>query len=688
MFRIKTCIFLFIAMFSSLFAVDFPLEYRCAMSNTTSNQIQGELKITNNSGSSINLSELTAQYYYTKEGTASENGFVDYGAIEGSTYRQVAQYGTITFNSDHFEVGFTSAAGTLAAGDRLIVQYRVSKSDWSNYDQSNDASFDASYTALAPYTAITVNGGGVVTVTTTVTGYAKDVTSGAAIANASVKVGSVSATTNSQGYFSLVAEVADNSIIVEISKSGYADYNKPFGQISVDALEINAVLLAVDKVVTISPSNSGGNSITTTDGATVSFPQMNSIGENLVVAVTSYDVSTAEADAAPGDYSAINSEGEERVLISQGMLDVNITGASTGNEYSLQGHGPFQITIPISGDPALASETIDLWHYDVASGKWIEEGYAVKVGNAYQGTVTHFSTWNSDIEKKDNLCISGDIIDTQYGQTGDRYTIRLSAWGYNRTYTQYNPDLNFQVYNLPQDADITISVVNNRTGASAESTFHSGTTNYTCADPFDAGDYVLEPITVDLPVNQDAWVSDYNNADISTNKPFRDERDNNYGASPSIVAEAWSANGPHDINLGIRRTFIDFDLTTIPSDAQILSATLTLKNADNRVNGSGSNATFIQLVNSAWQENVITWNNQVTTTTVDRISVANFGNTDDDYIVDMTDFAQDWHTNPANNFGFMIRLQSETIWAWIRYASSEHADSSLRPVLAVTYINQ
>jgi hypothetical protein len=39
---------------------------------------------------------------------------------------------------------------------RHQIQVRVNKSDWSAYDQSNDYSFDASYTSFTEYNKITI----------------------------------------------------------------------------------------------------------------------------------------------------------------------------------------------------------------------------------------------------------------------------------------------------------------------------------------------------------------------------------------------------------------------------------------------------------------------------------------------------------------------------------------------------
>jgi pectate lyase len=53
------------------------------------------------------------------------------------------------------EVGFTSAAGTLAVGASVEVKARIWKSDWSDFTQNDDYSFNASATSYVDWTKVT-----------------------------------------------------------------------------------------------------------------------------------------------------------------------------------------------------------------------------------------------------------------------------------------------------------------------------------------------------------------------------------------------------------------------------------------------------------------------------------------------------------------------------------------------------
>ena len=61
-------------------------------------------------------------------------------------------------NADHYlELTFSAAAGTLAPyADTGDIQARINKTDWSNYTQTNDYSFDATKTAYADWNKVTL----------------------------------------------------------------------------------------------------------------------------------------------------------------------------------------------------------------------------------------------------------------------------------------------------------------------------------------------------------------------------------------------------------------------------------------------------------------------------------------------------------------------------------------------------
>ena len=178
--------------------------------------------------------------------------------------------------------------------------------------------------------------------------------------------------------------------------------------------------------------------------------------------------------------------------------------------------------------------------------------------------------------------------------------------------------------------------------------------------------------------------------------------DMNFGNEPEIAAVEWTWNliGCRE---GTVRSLLKFEeLSTIPSNAQIVSAELKLfgvSNSSRFANGNSSypgapssflsNQSLIQRVTSTWNEQTVTWNTRPSTTTTNQITISsstsqwnwNFSTNHSNLVA----MIQDMVTNPSTNFGFMIRLETETIYRSLLFASSDHSNNLLWPELTVSY---
>lgn len=162
----------------------------------------------------------------------------------------------------------------------------------------------------------------------------------------------------------------------------------------------------------------------------------------------------------------------------------------------------------------------------------------------------------------------------------------------------------------------------------------------------------------------------------------------NYGNLPQWSADAWTFNGPS----GVTRAVMDFDLSSIPVGATVSSATLYLYawNSNTGLGAhsdlSGSNAGWLQRVTESWNESVVTWNTQPTSTTINEVSVPGTSNPAQDYALNVSALVQDMVNDPANSHGFLLRLQNEDYYRRLNFCSSDHTDAARRPTLSVTYI--
>jgi len=128
-----------------------------AGTQASTNGMNPHFKITNTGTTAIDLSNVKVRYYFTEDGTASENFWCDWSSA-GTSYvtGNFTKLTTALTGADtYLEIGFTSGAGSLAAGASVEVQARFSKSDWSNYTQTDDYSFNSSATSYADWTKTT-----------------------------------------------------------------------------------------------------------------------------------------------------------------------------------------------------------------------------------------------------------------------------------------------------------------------------------------------------------------------------------------------------------------------------------------------------------------------------------------------------------------------------------------------------
>lgn len=121
------------------------------------NQIYLQLKLVNTGSSAIALSNVKIRYYYTVDGAQPQTLYCDYasvGAINVSgafVTMTTAKTGADTY----LEIGFGSSAGSVAPGGNATIQGRFAKSDWSNYTQTNDYSFNSVGTSYMDWTKVT-----------------------------------------------------------------------------------------------------------------------------------------------------------------------------------------------------------------------------------------------------------------------------------------------------------------------------------------------------------------------------------------------------------------------------------------------------------------------------------------------------------------------------------------------------
>ncbi|GAA3990145.1 hypothetical protein GCM10022210_49560 [Mucilaginibacter dorajii] len=120
--------------------------YQNQNTGTSGNAISTYLSVNNTGNVPVSFGDITARYWFTKDGTQNLNYWIDYakkgsGNISGNF---VPLTTALTGADTYLELAVNSSAGTLyplsSSGN---IQYRITKADWSNFNEQNDYSYMA-----------------------------------------------------------------------------------------------------------------------------------------------------------------------------------------------------------------------------------------------------------------------------------------------------------------------------------------------------------------------------------------------------------------------------------------------------------------------------------------------------------------------------------------------------------------
>lgn len=134
-------------------------QYYAGDTNASTNTIRINTQVVNTGTSTVPLNTLTMRYWYTADGSATQIWNGDWAQVGlGNITTKFVKMNTPTSTADtYMEIGFTSGAGTLAPGKSSGgIQGRINKNDWSNYDQTNDWSFNSVATSYIDSPKLTI----------------------------------------------------------------------------------------------------------------------------------------------------------------------------------------------------------------------------------------------------------------------------------------------------------------------------------------------------------------------------------------------------------------------------------------------------------------------------------------------------------------------------------------------------
>jgi len=260
-----------------------------------------------------------------------------------------------------------------------------------------------------------VNGGG--NVNTTVTGIVLDENK-APIAGATVTASGNSVQTGAGGEFIFNnISVPSGRMFVNVTASGYFNASRSEIPNSGNVTQLKIVMLT--KTVTHTINSTAGGSADLSNGSQVVIQPNSVVTQGGSIYNGTVNMSVVYMDPTSlsfsetvqgGDMAAIRSDSSNVTLYSYGVLKVVMEGTG-GESLQLSAGSTSTITTVIPASMvSTAPSTIPLWFFDEQTGMWREDGSAVKQGDKYVGTVSHFTDWNCDHPEQTGS-IRGRVLD-------------------------------------------------------------------------------------------------------------------------------------------------------------------------------------------------------------------------------------------------------------------------------------
>jgi len=122
------------------------------------------------------------------------------------------------------------------------------------------------------------------------------------------------------------------------------------------------------------------------------------------VTVEAFQYNLTNPNPIPGDFGAMY-QGKQVRLGTFGAFHL-LPRDPQGQPLTMAAGKQANVSMPIQPSQlATAPATIPLFHYDEASGLWLEDGTLTRSGNNYVGQITHFSVFNADTVFPGGACV-------------------------------------------------------------------------------------------------------------------------------------------------------------------------------------------------------------------------------------------------------------------------------------------
>jgi hypothetical protein len=240
--------------------------------------------------------------------------------------------------------------------------------------------------------------------------------------------------------------------VLSFSKSGYALQTRTTQEaLSAGAsIALDAALIPVAATVAFNPATTQTLTVPSSTArvvlpaAALARPDGSVPSTQVEVQLTPINPST-NGDLMPGLFGVSPTQPIE----SFGALQVTFTDKADGAKLQLAAGKTATIRIPaVSRGGAALPVSIPLFYLNETTGVWVQEGTATLMGTSpsqyFEGTVTHFSTWNAD-QIFDTVYIHGCVRNAD-----SSVAVKGHVWGEGSNYVGKN--------NVPSKSDGSFSL--------------------------------------------------------------------------------------------------------------------------------------------------------------------------------------------------------------------------------------
>jgi len=242
------------------------------------------------------------------------------------------------------------------------------------------------------------------TVNATVSGTVRDA-AGVVMAGVHVSLGSHAVDTDASGKYEFVLPNTTSDTVLRFTKTGFAAQVRRAESLSARSLQlVNATLNHVTYTTSFSPASAATLTVpSSTAQVTLAANALVRAGGGAATGPATVEMTIIDASEVtgimPGNFDT-GTAAAPQAIESNGALQVEFTDAD-GSKLQLASGQTATIRIPaVSRGGSALPTTIPLFYLDETTGLWVQEGSATLQGTApsqyYEGTVTHFTTWNGD----------------------------------------------------------------------------------------------------------------------------------------------------------------------------------------------------------------------------------------------------------------------------------------------------